>query len=276
MGRATMPELAQVLKLFGFTTPLIYAAATYGFFHWLDKKASGPAKRAISSWLEPREYDREAVRAAILEVFDRVYSRPLLAWRAFFRSAVITLVVLILFIYEFAPSPLDITWRFYYTETVVLGIFSNIFSDYTALFAIRRMLNRNRLSPFKAMLVGPLVGICIVLLVASLLAMLVLGLWYIGLVLPPPKQVQVQPGFQSGYGVLQRSMSAASLFVHLWLPFFALCVGLLKGLNYVLLATKQVQWFLKQGRQHPLDALGLVAAPLVFLGAVVVQMLVSK
>jgi hypothetical protein len=29
------------MKLLGFTTPLLYAAATYGFFLWLDKKASG-------------------------------------------------------------------------------------------------------------------------------------------------------------------------------------------------------------------------------------------
>jgi hypothetical protein len=68
----------------------------------------------------------------------------------------------------------------------------------------------------------------------------------------------------------------AALLVHLWLPFFALCVGVLKGMNYLLLATKQVQWFIKRGKDHPLDALGFVATPLVFFGAVAVQMLVSK
>jgi hypothetical protein len=87
-----MPGLAEILKALGFTTPFIYAAATYGFFHWLDKKASGPAKRAISGWLEPREYDRAAVAAAIVELFDRVYTRPLLRWFAFVRSALITIV----------------------------------------------------------------------------------------------------------------------------------------------------------------------------------------
>jgi hypothetical protein len=34
--------LTEMLKLLGFTTPFIYAVTTYGFFHWLDKKASGP------------------------------------------------------------------------------------------------------------------------------------------------------------------------------------------------------------------------------------------
>jgi hypothetical protein len=67
----------EVLKLLGFTTPFIYAAATYGFFRWLDKKASGPAKKAISGWLVPRQYDRTGIASAILELFDRVYTQPL-------------------------------------------------------------------------------------------------------------------------------------------------------------------------------------------------------
>ena len=49
----------------GLHKPLVYAAATCGFFLWLDKKASGPAKKAIS--LQPKEYDRAAIAAAILE-----------------------------------------------------------------------------------------------------------------------------------------------------------------------------------------------------------------
>ena len=45
-----MPNwLTEVLKLLGLTTPFIYAAASYRFFHWLDQKASGPAKEAFSS-----------------------------------------------------------------------------------------------------------------------------------------------------------------------------------------------------------------------------------
>ena len=67
-----------------------------------------------------------------------------------------------------------------------------------------------------------------------------------------------------------------AFLVHLWLPFFALCVALLKGLNYVLLATKQVQWFIKQGRDHPLDALGIVGGTVVFVGAVAVQLFGSE
>jgi len=71
-------------------------------------------------------------------------------------------------------------------------------------------------------------------------------------------------------------LNLAGLIVHLWLPFFALCLVVLKRLNYILLAVNRVQWFLEGGKDHPLDALGLVAAPLVFFGGAVVQMLVAK
>jgi hypothetical protein len=56
------------------------------------------------------------------------------------------------------------------------------------------------------------------------------------------------------------------------LPFFALSVGVLKLLNYLLRAANTAQWFLKRGKDHPLEAVGFVAAPLMFLGAVAVQM----
>jgi len=51
---------------------------------------------------------------------------------------------------------------------------------------------------------------------------------------------------------------------------------LLKGMGYVLAAAKGVPWFLKAGQTHPLDALGLVAAPIVFPLTVTVQLLVAK
>jgi hypothetical protein len=71
-GKGGMPSwLSEVLKLMGFTTPFVYAAAVYGFFHYLDKKASGPAKKAISGWLQPKGYDKAAVVDATVEIFDQ-------------------------------------------------------------------------------------------------------------------------------------------------------------------------------------------------------------
>jgi hypothetical protein len=87
-----MPSwLSEVLKLLGFSTPFVYAAAVYGFFHYLDEKASEPAKAAISSWLQPIKHDKTAVADAMIEIFNRLYTRPLLGWRAFMRSALFTI-----------------------------------------------------------------------------------------------------------------------------------------------------------------------------------------
>jgi hypothetical protein len=50
----------------------------------------------------------------------------------------------------------------------------------------------------------------------------------------------------------------------------------LKGLNYFLSAAHRAQWFLKRGKDHPLEAVGFVAAPLMFLGAVAFQVFLPK
>jgi hypothetical protein len=87
--RAVPSWLSEVLKLLGFSAPFVYAAAVYGFFHYLDQNASESAKKAISDWLQPREYHKTAVADALIEIFDRLYTRPLLGWRAFMRSSFI-------------------------------------------------------------------------------------------------------------------------------------------------------------------------------------------
>jgi hypothetical protein len=45
-------EMDELLKLLGFGTPFIYAATTYGLFHWLDANASDEGKAAISHLLK--------------------------------------------------------------------------------------------------------------------------------------------------------------------------------------------------------------------------------
>jgi hypothetical protein len=96
-----MAALTDASELFGFATPFIYAAATFRFFHYLDKKVSDEATAAISGWLRPKEYEKAAVAHAIVEIFDRVYTRPLLGWRALLRSAAITIIIFLAFFYEF-------------------------------------------------------------------------------------------------------------------------------------------------------------------------------
>jgi hypothetical protein len=272
-------SLPEVLKLLGVTTPFIYASAAYVFFHWLDRKASGPAKRAISGWLEPREYDKAAVAAAIVELFDRVYTRPLLTWRAFSRSTIITFAVMVVSFYELVSLPNPKVWDGSATMNTAIAIFiiTNLVSDYIALFVVRALLVTMGLKPFKALLVGPTVGICLVILVIAArdtFTVLITGS-------PSSAFTSAQSYIESTLFYMRsldeyRAMSLAALAVHLWLPFLASCIGLLKALQYLLLTVDRMKWFIKQGKQHPLDAVGFVAAPVVFIGAVAVQILVSK
>jgi hypothetical protein len=90
----------ELFKLIGLGTPLLYATGTYGLFHWLDTSASDEANAALFRLISLREYDKAKVSLAIIEIFDKVYSYPLLTWRALLRSAIITLSVSALYMYE--------------------------------------------------------------------------------------------------------------------------------------------------------------------------------
>jgi hypothetical protein len=76
-------SMEELLKLVGLGTPFVYAGGVFGLFHWLDNNASDEAKASLSRLIEIRSYNNEAISAAILEIFDLVYTWPLFTWRAF-------------------------------------------------------------------------------------------------------------------------------------------------------------------------------------------------
>ena len=45
-GHVMPGSFTEALKLLGFANPFIYAAATFAFFHYLDKKASGTSEKS--------------------------------------------------------------------------------------------------------------------------------------------------------------------------------------------------------------------------------------
>ena len=67
------------------------------------KLAPTPSLRSLKG------YKNEQVASALVEVFDRIYTYPLLRWRAFFRSLLFTTVVSAIWIFEWyllnLPSP---------------------------------------------------------------------------------------------------------------------------------------------------------------------------
>src|SRR5258707_870038 len=96
-------ELSKVFELLGLSTPLLYGAVTFLFFNFLDNNASEAAKAAIREWFKSKQYGAERVGDAIVELFDRIYSRPLLSVRAFGRSCGISIVITLLYLVPLMP-----------------------------------------------------------------------------------------------------------------------------------------------------------------------------
>jgi hypothetical protein len=146
-----------LLKHLGFATPLVYAAAAYGLFHWLDKNASKEAKIALAGLLKYRNYDGKQVATAFVNVFDTLYTRPLLHWNAMLRSALYIWLVTVIYMYEvywwLLPRLLTID------ANLVIGV--NAICDYVSLFVIRRWLIRSETRPILS-LVGGLIAGCLV------------------------------------------------------------------------------------------------------------------
>jgi hypothetical protein len=259
----------------------VYLGATFGFFHWLDKKASGPAKTAISQWLKSKQYSTQAMGEAILEFFDRVYTALLLSWRSFRRSALITICATIVVVYELSPPHGYRLTRFLLEGLegdwllLLLFLVTNIISDYIALFIVRHFLSVGQQRPIWAAIVGAIAGIATVILLWILREMIISS----GTFFPirvgfggtsEPDLLDIMHGPIGLWDLLSDypewlSFSLPALAVHIWLPFFVLCLGIFKLLNMARVAVGWTQWFIKQGRDHPLDAVGYVAALIVLL-----------
>jgi hypothetical protein len=59
------------------------------------------------------------------------------------------------------------------------------------------------------------------------------------------------------------------MIVYLWLPLFALSIGVAKLINYFRVAVGGAQWFLKKGKDHPIEAIGYIASVIVFVGTAI-------
>jgi hypothetical protein len=77
-------------EFLGIGAAFTYAAATYGVFHFLDRSASGPAKRAFSQWISGERYQIPDFQAAVIGAFDHFYGSPLLSAKTLIRSALYT------------------------------------------------------------------------------------------------------------------------------------------------------------------------------------------
>lgn len=256
----------ELFKLVGLGTPFLYAGGTYAFFHWLDVNASDEAKAALSRLLSFKEYDRINVSSAVVQAFDRVYTHPLGTLRAFLRSAIITTLISAVVSYELwylFTTEGAVKWMFehkaLYVVIMSLMLAVTCITDYLFLFIIRRWLVVFSRRPIVSLLASSLIFI-LVFQVASFSREIITRLVLIS-DLPGPET----------FGVLVLSdlyFYFSGVVVFAWMPIMGLSLLVIRLFNLLIPAVSKVQWFLKDGKDHPLIAVGYVAAAIVFLFAV--------
>ena len=257
--------LKKLAEHFGLAAPFAYAALAYGFFFWLDENASDEAKAALARTMSFKNYKDEQVASALVEVFDRIYTYPLLRWRAFFRSLLFTTVVSAIYSFEVVrPAVMRINqgigmetnWALWPISFLTLLLF-NVFTDYLSLFVIRPLLIRSGTKPVIGLALGAVSGVAIVL-AANLLRILVFA---DALTFAEFVRLAVPRGLR-----LLLPLPVTAVFA--WLPLFALGIVIARLLTPLSWIVGRTQWFLKEGNAHPLKAIGYVAAVVVFLGTV--------
>lgn len=255
-----MAALDGILKAIGLATPFLYAWGAYQLFHWLDKKASDPAKNALAGTLKIMEYDNKHVASALLEVFDRIYSKPLLHWRALVRSVIFTVVVSVIYGYEVGVL------REMLGPHLLPSFLVNAISDYVALFLIRRWLLFCGRRPILALTSGTILGGLVVLLgaVVRTFITIVMGAGWNLTSMIDTEYREFWFTITIGVTRMLAFVSVPAVIVFAWLPLFATAILVIRALHPIAAAVGGVQWFLKGGKEHPLEAIGYVAAAIVF------------
>jgi hypothetical protein len=283
------------LEALGLGVPVYLAVVTYGVFRWLDNNASDEARRVVSVWLQGRSNRRLDLGNAVLTAFDQLYTIPLLRPKAFLRSAFVSLTMYLFF--GIIPRLLAILKALfydpYYINDIKEGIAGNnlspftdlflitfftfvpvVISDYLSLFFVRRFLYLARKRPIVAMITASTIGITIVtisfLIFFTILLIIVNKYLY---------HEELKSSDISNLLILIQAMwdnsriyllsfIAPAFLIHLWLPLFVFASLGVRLFFITFRAVEWAQWFLRQGDQHPLWAVGVIASGLVFVGAI--------
>jgi hypothetical protein len=271
-----MEAIGKLLEHLGYATPLLYAAAAYGLFHWLDENTSDEAKVAITSAMQSKGVEADRIVSALLEIFDRIYTHPLWSKRAFRRSALLTIVAsFVTFptmsrLAGMVPPKGPILTTFELILFLVLSLSVNILTDYVSLFYVRRWLITAGDRPVLAFTLGALTAILIVTM-GNLLRDIVAFAFFAakkGQFHAPPLD-QLALVFAVTF-----IFSIPALIVFVWLPLFAMGILVARITGPLFRAAGKIQWFLKDGQTHPLKAVGCVAAVAVLACGIILHALV--
>jgi hypothetical protein len=272
----------KLFELLGLGVPFYLGAATYGVFAWLDSNASDDATKVISSWLHGRSQNKPDLGNLIINTFDRIYTSPLLRFRAFRRSAAISLIMWFfgVVVLWFAGFGLGASLGFVGIGVILL---LTVLSDYVSLLFVRHFLNSARIYPMRASALSSVVGLLVVginfvvLITITITITLSLtgafgfsGLQDIYYAMYATLQDVFDPDVAPTIAAFLKFMMPA-LIIHLWLPLFALSSLAVRLLYPLFRAVEKAQWFLKQGDAHPLKAIGIVSTIIVFGSAMLVK-----
>jgi hypothetical protein len=287
---AIIDQEDKFFELLGLGVPLSLGATTYGVFAWLDSNASDEATKVISSWLHGRSHNKPDLGNLIINAFDRIYTSPLLTFRAFRRSATISMLMWLLgyfipFCIGFLFFPEHNEFHRIMEGLSLIDLFVGliltlpfiILSDYISLFFVRTFLSLARVHPVIASIGAFIIGVGIILAIFGLLGTALAPLWIVDsdkeiLDVAPDFVINLRidyillGGLGSPLGIL-----SPALIIHLWLPLFALSSLAARLVFPMFRAAEKAQWFLKQGDTHPLKAIGVVATIIVFGSAMLVK-----
>jgi|ERR1700733_657393 len=269
----------KLFDLIGLGLPFGLAAATYAVFAGLDSNASDEATKVISSWLHGRSHNKPDLGNLIIKAFDRLYTSPLLTFKAFRRSATISITIWVLaflipssvrlfpLLRQFADS---IGWINFVIPYLTLSIVILVMTDYGSLFFVRRFLNLARAHPMSASILSSIVGV-IVVTISYIGSFEIVSLLMVLTASQPGTTLAPFWTFLSSIAPFLFAIMPAAFIIHLWLPLFALASLAVKFIFLIFRAVEWAQWFLKQGDAHPLKAIGIVATIIVFGSAMLVK-----
>jgi hypothetical protein len=196
---------------------------------------------------------------------------PLFRFRALFRSSVVS--CLTWFAVSFAlggvaahkellsfgnvPTILGIV------AIIAYGLFM-IATDYISLFVVRKCLLAASRQPLLSLLLSVIGGTCVIILTYLLLLLTLTTFVKIYLDFPMgfSQLVGIPLLFLKGKFLM---IMTPSIMVHFWLLLFGAGAVGVRVIGMIFRAVEGAQWFLKQGNRHPLRAIGMVAAALVFV-----------
>src|ERR1700733_8389338 len=273
----------KLFDLLGLGVPFYLGAATYAVFAWLDSNASGEETKLISPWLHGRPQHKPDLGNLIISAFDRIYTSPLLSFRAFRRSAVISSVIW--FLLFFVPWLFNY-WGSGYTSIPELrssrtfgalnfvgDLTMILLTDYGSLLLVRQFLRLAQRRPISVSILSAIVGLS----VAMISFTIIIALSVIVIYLLDPALFTHTVRFEDMLDLLLLVLPVffvvmrPAFIIHLWLPLFALSSLAAKLIFWIFSAVEWAQWFLKQGDAHPFKAIGVVATIIVFGSAMLVK-----